>query len=112
MRDLRVSVDSLGVASAVSIAELANVSADIANLRAKTVGLRARYYRYVQAAEAIRNLWRGTVRHCLLRWSDACRDVRSVALEPRSRTHLQAGMRTVLRALRRHLADRRREDSL
>lgn len=56
MKDLSVSVASLGVASAVSIAELARLTADMANLRAKIAALRGKYSRYVRIAEAVRQL--------------------------------------------------------
>jgi glycosyltransferase involved in cell wall biosynthesis len=73
IKDLSVSIDSLGVASALSTAELARVSNDLANLwaeisavRAKTVGLRAIYRGYLRVAEAVRKLRRGMMR--LLLW--------------------------------------------
>jgi hypothetical protein len=63
MKDLSISIDSLGAATASSMAELARVSADMANLRSKIAGLRVKYGRYMRIAEAVRQLPRGVKRY-------------------------------------------------
>jgi glycosyltransferase involved in cell wall biosynthesis len=67
MRDPSVSIDSLGVASALSISELVKVGNDLADLRANVAALRAKmavlravYVGFRRMNEALRKLRRGT----------------------------------------------------